>query len=800
MGVDKEFTLDFTGLSGVPSQWNMTINKVVQHLEKQSNGIHGIQVVKDQRRRGVFIVTAQSNEAKNFLTNFQLRVEEGHRKFDIPLRETNPAKNVWIKIHDVCRGDLNEVENKDFDKLFQELGATILVPTKRATHFKSTVLNGMREVRVELGDHIDRNLTWKFENGKEADFWVTYNTQPYHCRQCAIWHDDGNCPKREKNRNNWEKKEGQQKFLFFSSSMLRRAVDTDKARFDCIPGAKIGHIANHIDNDVSILPKAEVVVVWAGANMGGDSMTELKVTATAQSDMLAQALQPYKDDKDIFVVDPVCGIIPDGEEADEPRFLRAEMKRCATKAGASFIPLHQLDLEDDDFEDDDDVHLSKKGTKGVLDAIKTSVFEKTGKDILGSFKLADRAYAGVRLHYKVGCHRCTRLHQGRICPPYLQQHPATPHINGSDNSSSDGGTNGATTTISAAAAAATSSSSATPLPPTSDVSSSSSSSSSNNVLTKSQQKKLNQKEKRKQQQQQQQQQQQKLQQQQHLSPLPGSGIDQVSPPTPPQLTPELVKTIQGDAMRDLGASPAEVAATVDISDVNFDSLLQQPNFDESSQIPSDLIAAAKACEAADAAAAKAAADAAATAADDASRSSAVAVAAAEAAATASLAELRKKSFANVVSPTPATPATASSSAAAAAASTTPSGTANMAPIFATPTSVPVTLAVTPIMTTAGGVTSGAGRGRSTSTKRKNTSSIVATRDRSESQKKTKLSEDYFMEYAQNMNTLVSLGITQEKQKMMEKGLKGEDILKKQRAVIIECKKRIIAPKPGATAR
>ena len=88
----------------------MTVNKVVQSLEKQSNGIHGIQVVKDQRRRGIFIVTAQSNEAKGFLTNFKFRVEEGHRKFDIALHETNPAKNVWIKILDVCRGDLNDVE------------------------------------------------------------------------------------------------------------------------------------------------------------------------------------------------------------------------------------------------------------------------------------------------------------------------------------------------------------------------------------------------------------------------------------------------------------------------------------------------------------------------------------------------------------------------------------------------------------------------------------------------------------------------------------------------------------------
>ena len=169
-------------------------------------------MVKDQRRRGIFIVTAQSNEAKNFLTNFKLRVEEGTRSFDIPLRETNPAKRVWIKIHDVCSSDMNEVDNKDFDKFFIDLGATILTPTQRATHFQSTILNGMREVRVDLGEHIERNHTWRFDDGKEADFWVTYNTQPYHCRQCDIWHEDGNCPKRQKNRNSWEKKEGQQNY------------------------------------------------------------------------------------------------------------------------------------------------------------------------------------------------------------------------------------------------------------------------------------------------------------------------------------------------------------------------------------------------------------------------------------------------------------------------------------------------------------------------------------------------------------------------------------------------------------
>ena len=79
-----------------------------------------------------------------------------------------------------------------------------------------------------------------------------------------VWHENGNCPKREKNRNNWEKKEGQQKFLFFSSSMLRRGVDTDKTRFDCIPGAKIGHIANMIAHEE--VAKYRRIVIHAGQN------------------------------------------------------------------------------------------------------------------------------------------------------------------------------------------------------------------------------------------------------------------------------------------------------------------------------------------------------------------------------------------------------------------------------------------------------------------------------------------------------------------------------------------------------
>ena len=96
------------------------------------------------------------------------------------------------------------------------------------------------------------------------------------------------------------------------------------------------------------------------------------------------------------------------------------------------------------------------------------------------------------------------------------------------------------------------------------------------------------------------------------------------------------------------------------------------------------------------------------------------------------------------------------------------------------------------------VEGGVVRSRSTSVKRKNVSGSapLATRDRSDSQKKVKLTD----EYSQNRNTLISLGISLEKQALMEKGLRDDDVLRKQRAVINEMSRKRDLQKPGATAR
>ena len=425
----RDYTLDFTGQSGVPSQWGIDINQVAKWFGQQAKGQDGIQLTSD-RKRGVFNVCAISNSAATFLSSFKLTAEKGGVKFVIPLKErrkrTKPA--VWLTMNRTCEGKMNDLPNSFFDELLASFGAIIIEPTRRRKHRGSSLLNGQREAFVELGEqHMGRQQVWQGEVEEETEEWnVFYRGQPHRCRRCDNdWHADGKCPKWVQ-RSDKEKKEGQQKFVFFSTSMMRMAQDTEETRFDCIPGAKIGHLANHINLDISILPKAEVVVVHGGQNMAGGRFEEMKMAVIHQSGELSKVLEPYSDSKHIFLVDPSAGPTPEGNEGDELRFIRAEMKRCAERAKAGYIPLDNVNLDADDMEDE--IHFSAKGTKIVLTAIRDLIHQKTGIDVLGNFKVSERPYGGVKSHhYKVGCPRCTTLHAyGTECPPIIIEQPEAP--------------------------------------------------------------------------------------------------------------------------------------------------------------------------------------------------------------------------------------------------------------------------------------------------------------------------------------------------------------------------------------
>ena len=111
----KDYALDFSGQSGVPSQWGVTLNMVVECFHKQTKGLEDFQIMPD-RRRGVFNVTAFSKKACETLDSFSLLVEKYGKRMEIPLRQKARKSNtaVWISVHRTCEGAMRDVPNEFF--------------------------------------------------------------------------------------------------------------------------------------------------------------------------------------------------------------------------------------------------------------------------------------------------------------------------------------------------------------------------------------------------------------------------------------------------------------------------------------------------------------------------------------------------------------------------------------------------------------------------------------------------------------------------------------------------------------
>ena len=82
----RDYTLDFTGTSGIPSQWGIDTAFVTRFFHRQTSGLDGV-MMTPARSRGVFNVVALTAEAAKILSSFKLKVEKDGKKFDIPLRE-----------------------------------------------------------------------------------------------------------------------------------------------------------------------------------------------------------------------------------------------------------------------------------------------------------------------------------------------------------------------------------------------------------------------------------------------------------------------------------------------------------------------------------------------------------------------------------------------------------------------------------------------------------------------------------------------------------------------------------------
>ena len=252
----------------IPSQFKIGLREVCKWVSQQAKGHRDIQIT-NHYHRGCFSIQTGDKKTADFLRSFKLEINWNGKCYRVGLKPSMPDKpRIWVRFWGTCRGVMAQLANSFFDEMIEAAGFNVLRPTAKRCHFGSDIFNGQRSALCQRGQsHIDREHEWIDEEGNVFKWRLEYDGQPHQCtRGCNTYHDDGKCAtwERKKEQRSWG---GQQKCFFVSSSMLRLAADTKTTRVNAIPGAKIGHVANHLNNDPAIFAQADIVAVCAGANM-----------------------------------------------------------------------------------------------------------------------------------------------------------------------------------------------------------------------------------------------------------------------------------------------------------------------------------------------------------------------------------------------------------------------------------------------------------------------------------------------------------------------------------------------------
>ena len=435
------FRLDLSGNTGIPSQYKITLKEIIKWMKVQAKGLKDLKITPDWNSRGCYTFSTVNPTTGNFLCNFSLEINWSGKTHRVPLKRVTPGRpKTKVRFLYTTEGEMEHIPNSYFDDILERAGFTLIVPTTLDTHFDSDYYNGNRWASVmRTAGHAEREHTWTGAQGHVYQWKLIYDGQPFDCRRgCQKWHDDGVCPRFEKMKER-RSYEGQQKTFFVGSSLLRYCSDTKEARVDSIPGAKVGHVAQHINNDATIFQKAEVLVVHAGANMDYGAIETSKSHLEDQARELVQVVKPLvESDKKVFVVDPVAGpLVKEAPGADHWAMVRARMKRAAKEMKADWISLEHLQWNRENDIAEDGVHYSPSGTKKMMETVAARIKSSTGRNVIEGMDFTDRPYENIyRNHYKYGCYRCTRIHpRGTQCPP-LSDAALNLSITGPNNNSS----------------------------------------------------------------------------------------------------------------------------------------------------------------------------------------------------------------------------------------------------------------------------------------------------------------------------------------------------------------------------
>ena len=436
-----QFTLDLSGNSAIPSQAKIGLREVCKWMAVQAKGQRDVQIT-NHFHRGCFNILTGDKKTAQFLRSFSLEINWSGMTHRIGLKPAASDKpRIWVRFWDTCRGVMAQMPNAHFDGMLEAAGFVILRPTEKRKHFGCEIFNGQRSALCQRGtEHIDRNHEWIDDDGNVFKWRLEYDGQPHFCsRGCNVYHEDGKCATwdKKKERQSWG---GQQKCYVVSSSMLRLASDTKDARIDAIPGAKIGHIANHVNNDSTIFAQADVVVIHAGANMDLGSVEESKPHVEYQAQELVKVAKPLVDaEKELFIIDPVAGpLVKEDPGGHHWAMIRQRMKRVAKETKATWISLQNIDWIPEEDISDDGTHYSTSGTKKVMEAVGSKIEEKTKNNLIANMEFQQKPYDAIyKGHYKFGCYRCTRIHERGACPPLPELNDSNSSNDSSVNSDND---------------------------------------------------------------------------------------------------------------------------------------------------------------------------------------------------------------------------------------------------------------------------------------------------------------------------------------------------------------------------
>ena len=414
-----EFHLDLSGNAGIPSQHRIELKDITRLMHQQLS--HGRDILVGKHyHRGCFVIETGDKRTANLLKDFKLEIPWKGKTYRVGLRLFSNKPQFWVKFWGTGRGRISRLPNSYFDDILTKAGFSIVRGTEKRLHGGTGYYTGERSARVTRGDqHAPRNHEWHDDDGNVFKWRLEYQGQPFQCfRGCGIFHDDGKCKKQEEFK---EKKAmaGQQKCFFAATSMLRLCSDTKTTRIDAIPGARVGHVANHVSNDGDLFQQAEIVAIQAGGNMDYGSPEASKPHLEAQAQELEKVVKPLVEaKKNVFFIDPVAGPIP--EEADMSQhwsMVRSRMRKTANKTKAKWISLNDLDWVSEEDTHEDRVHYSESGTKKVMKKVREKIMQDTGVDIMEGMDITAKPYSGIsNRHYKFGCFRCTRVHEHGSCP------------------------------------------------------------------------------------------------------------------------------------------------------------------------------------------------------------------------------------------------------------------------------------------------------------------------------------------------------------------------------------------------